>query len=156
MKVVIMHTVGKTQTLTPSLLQEILADSGRFGGNCFIVSVYDWFTSSAYRTKLLELVKMHNHIGCSVVALLPDPAPDIELLRPYMESSGEISERSVIHNPLTDSNYVVQPRRKRSCLVQTRNPRTGRYVLLDTHDGEIISHHPRKDTPYKNIVIATK
>jgi hypothetical protein len=38
-------------------------------------------------------------------------------------------------------------------LVQTRNPRTGKFTLIDKAKGEIISHHPRKNTPYKNITI---
>jgi hypothetical protein len=37
--------------------------------------------------------------------------------------------------------------------VQTRNPKTGRYVLIDKTHGVIIGHHPKKETPYKNIEV---
>lgn len=40
--------------------------------------------------------------------------------------------------------------------VQLKNPMTRTYVLIDREIGSIVSHHPRKDTPYKNVPIASK
>jgi len=41
-------------------------------------------------------------------------------------------------------------------IVQTLNPKSQTYVLIDRKEGKIISYHPRKNTPYKNIPILRK
>ena len=38
--------------------------------------------------------------------------------------------------------------------VQILNPKTQCYVKIDKTTGSIVSHHPRKHTPYKRIPIA--
>lgn len=38
-------------------------------------------------------------------------------------------------------------------IVQTKNPRTGRYIKIDRDKGKIISS---KNEPYKNVPIITK
>ena len=40
-------------------------------------------------------------------------------------------------------------------LVQTRNPRTDRYVMVDRDEGRIIGRKPSPG-PYKNVPIARK
>jgi hypothetical protein len=44
----------------------------------------------------------------------------------------------------------------KSDLVQTLNPKSHRYVLIDRTQGRILRYHPKKDTPYRGIPIATK
>jgi len=41
-------------------------------------------------------------------------------------------------------------------LVQLKNPKTECYVLVNTKLGNIIKHHPCKNTPYKNVRIVNK
>ena len=45
--------------------------------------------------------------------------------------------------------------RKRKDIVQTRNPKSGRYIKIDRSAGRIISHKRTKG-PYKGIPIARK
>ncbi len=38
-------------------------------------------------------------------------------------------------------------------LSQCRNPVSECYVAVDTEVGRIVSHHPRRNTPYKDVEI---
>lgn len=38
-------------------------------------------------------------------------------------------------------------------LVQSLNPKTHTYVLVDKANAKILKHHPRKNTPYKGVEI---
>ena len=46
-------------------------------------------------------------------------------------------------------------KKKKSDIVQIKNPRTGRYVKIDRSKGRIIAHKKSKG-PYKNVPIARK
>ena len=39
-------------------------------------------------------------------------------------------------------------------LVQVLNPKSKRYILIDTTNGKILKYHSRRNTPYKNVPIA--
>jgi len=51
---------------------------------------------------------------------------------------------------LKTSSFGYIPKKQ---LVQLRNPRRRGYVVVDTVMGCIVAHHPRKETPYKDIII---
>ncbi len=44
---------------------------------------------------------------------------------------------------------------KKRDVVQTKNPRTGRYVKIDRSAGKIIDHK-KSSGPYKNVPVARK
>lgn len=48
---------------------------------------------------------------------------------------------------------VEKENRGESELAQTLNPKTGTYVLINRAVGVIVSHHPRKNTPYKGVEV---
>ena len=45
--------------------------------------------------------------------------------------------------------------KKKSDVVQVKNPRSGRYVKIDRAAGKIVSHK-KSEGPYKNVPIARK
>jgi hypothetical protein len=45
--------------------------------------------------------------------------------------------------------------KKKTDVVQVKNPRSGRYVKIDRTVGKIIAHK-KSDGPYKNVPIARK
>jgi hypothetical protein len=45
--------------------------------------------------------------------------------------------------------------KKQKDIVQTRNPKSGKYVKIDRSAGKIISHK-KSDGPYKGVPIAKK
>jgi hypothetical protein len=45
--------------------------------------------------------------------------------------------------------------KKKSDIVQTKNPKTGHYVKIDRGKGEIISHK-KSEGPYKGVPVARK
>jgi len=51
---------------------------------------------------------------------------------------------------------VGQTQVKEERFVQVFNPKSHTYVKIDRKEGIILSHHPKKDSPYKNIPIVKK
>jgi hypothetical protein len=45
---------------------------------------------------------------------------------------------------------------KKHKLAQLLNPVTHTYTLVDVTYGKILKHHPKKNTPYKNVEIINK
>ncbi len=45
--------------------------------------------------------------------------------------------------------------KKKSDVVQVKNPKTGHYVKIDRAQGKIVAHK-KSDGPYKNVAIARK
>jgi hypothetical protein len=56
--------------------------------------------------------------------------------------------------PWSGENLHPQ-KRPRVDLIQTLNPVSKRYVLIDRSQGRILRYHPKKNTPYKGVPLAT-
>lgn len=62
--------------------------------------------------------------------------------------------RETILGPISDKAVLTMSSKKRD-IVQTKNPKSDRYVKIDRSAGKIMAHK-RSSGPYKNVPIAQR